>query len=232
MGISNASLGETMIALVPVRKGSERVVNKNVRDFAGSSLLEIKIRQLLRLNLFDEIIVTTDCHDMIDIAKKNGVTGHIRDEQYCLSTTPMTDVYSYLGKTFEEAKDIAYINVTNPLLRDESISACIRSYMTKDDIIKSVNTVHEVKEFLWHENHPVNYNPENQPRSQDLPNYCALNFACNIISAQDMKNMGVIVGHPFKSVIIDKIQSLDIDDIYDFEIAETLYKRASRGDSK
>ena len=221
-----------MIALVPVRKGSERVVNKNVRDFAGSSLLDIKIRQLLRLNLFDKIIVTTDCHDMIDIANKHGVIGHMRDKKYCLSSTAMTEVYSYLGETFEKAKDIAYINVTNPLLKDESISECVRVYKTKNKDIKSVNTVHEVKEFLWHENQPVNYSPENQPRSQDLPNYYALNFACNIISAHDMLDMGMIVGNPFKSVLIDKIQSLDIDDIYDFEIAETLYKRALKGDLK
>ena len=39
-----------------------------------------------------------------------------------------------------------------------------------------------------------------------------------------MFHKGVVVGAPFIGVFIDKIQSLDIDDIHDFEIAETLYK--------
>jgi len=36
-------------ALVAVRSGSVRVVNKNLRPFAGSSLLAIKLQQLKRL---------------------------------------------------------------------------------------------------------------------------------------------------------------------------------------
>ena len=36
-------------ALIPARSGSNRVKNKNVQPFAGSTLLEPKIRQMLRI---------------------------------------------------------------------------------------------------------------------------------------------------------------------------------------
>ena len=38
----------TLKAIIPVRSGSTRVKNKNIRPFAGDSLLAIKIKQLKR----------------------------------------------------------------------------------------------------------------------------------------------------------------------------------------
>ena len=43
-------------ALIPVRSGSVRVKNKNIAPFAGSSLLEIKIRQMLRIPELDGVV--------------------------------------------------------------------------------------------------------------------------------------------------------------------------------
>ena len=42
-------------ALVAVRSGSQRVKNKNIRPFAGSTLLEVKIRQLKKIKELDGI---------------------------------------------------------------------------------------------------------------------------------------------------------------------------------
>ena len=36
-------------AVVPTRKGSERVKSKNTRPFAGKSLLEVKLDRLIEL---------------------------------------------------------------------------------------------------------------------------------------------------------------------------------------
>ena len=47
-------------ALIPVRSGSQRVINKNMRPFAGSSLLEIKIRQMLRIPELDGVVVNSN----------------------------------------------------------------------------------------------------------------------------------------------------------------------------
>ena len=51
---------EKITAVVPIRKGSQRVVDKNLRPFAGSNLLAIKIENLKRVKGIDEILVNTD----------------------------------------------------------------------------------------------------------------------------------------------------------------------------
>jgi CMP-N-acetylneuraminic acid synthetase len=62
-------------AVIPIRKGSQRVPNKNFKEFyKGKNLLELKIENLLQIQLIDEIVVNTDSEDAIQIAKKYGVS--------------------------------------------------------------------------------------------------------------------------------------------------------------
>ena len=56
-------------ALIAVRSGSERVKNKNIRPFAGSSLLEIKIKQLSRVACIDGIVVNSNDPEMLAVAR-------------------------------------------------------------------------------------------------------------------------------------------------------------------
>ena len=60
-------------AVIPVRKGSVRVKNKNTKPFVNTTLLELKIKQLKNVNSIDEIIVSSDCNRMLEIASKMGV---------------------------------------------------------------------------------------------------------------------------------------------------------------
>ena len=59
--------------LIPVRSGSTRVLNKNIRPFANSNLLKIKIEQLQRISRLDGIIVNSNSDEMLDMARTMGV---------------------------------------------------------------------------------------------------------------------------------------------------------------
>ena len=109
-----------MKALVAVRAGSQRVQNKNIRPFAGSSLLEIKLEQLKRVGIFDGIVVNSDDDHMLQIAHNMGCETVKRDAEYASSSVSMSEVYKNMAENID-TDHIAYINVTNPLLRDESI---------------------------------------------------------------------------------------------------------------
>ena len=69
-------------ALVAVRSGSQRVQNKNIRPFADSSLLEIKLSQLKRIQNLDGIIVNSNDDSMLKIAADMGCETVKRDEVY------------------------------------------------------------------------------------------------------------------------------------------------------
>ena len=57
---------QKLTAIVAVRAGSERVPNKNIKKFNGTTLLDIKLRQLKKINYIDEIIVSSDSKRMLN----------------------------------------------------------------------------------------------------------------------------------------------------------------------
>ena len=73
-------------ALIAARSGSVRVKNKNIRPFAGSTLLEVKIEQLKRLNIFDDIVVNSNDDEILEIAQRHSVSVVRRDPYYASNT--------------------------------------------------------------------------------------------------------------------------------------------------
>ena len=65
-------------AVIPVRAGSRRVKDKNIRPFGESNLLIHKIRQLKQVSKIDKIVVSSDSELMLSMAEKEGVEVHKR----------------------------------------------------------------------------------------------------------------------------------------------------------
>tara|TARA_A100001011_G_C14311427_1_gene845797 strand:+ start:2767 stop:3438 length:672 start_codon:yes stop_codon:yes gene_type:complete len=211
-------------ALIPVRKGSQRVIRKNIRDFAGSSLLEIKIRQLQRVSEIDEIVVNSDCDEMLNLAANCGVTAVRRDPFFASNSVPMNDVWGHLAEV-TDCDDIIYTNCTNPLVEDLSYSEAIKAYNNLPQKYDSLTTVNIVQEYLWQEDKAVNYDPSSHPRSQDLPKYHALNFAISILPRNLMVTRKSILGSQFYPFEISNIEAIDVDTMEDFIIAESAYSK-------
>lgn len=211
-------------ALVAVRSGSERVKNKNIRPFAGSNLLEIKLEQLKRIPNLDGIVVNSNDDKMLEIAKLHGVETVKRDEYYAGNSVSMSDVYKNMAENMD-CDIIVYANVTNPLLKDKTIIDAIEEYKKNKDNFDSLNSAHLVKEFMFKDNLPINYDLRHQPRSQDLPDIFALNFAINIISKDSMIENKNVVGCKPNIYAIDEVEATDIDNPIDFDFAEFIYKR-------
>jgi len=211
-------------ALVAVRSGSERVLNKNLRPFAGSNLLELKLKQLKTIKELDGIIVNSNDDRMLEIADKLGVETVKRDPLYATGSVSMSDVYKNMAENFN-ADIVMYANVTNPLVNTESYVNGLKTFLDIRDRFDSLNSAHLVKEFMFLDNLPINYELEHQPRSQDLPNIYALNFAFSILTKKDMIKYTNVVGRTPYMYELTEAESVDIDTEFDFEIAEFLYKK-------
>jgi len=210
-------------ALIAVRSGSKRVPNKNIRKFANSNLLEIKLKQVKKIKGIKSLYVSSDDDRMLLLAKKHGAIALKRDPFYASDKVPMSEVYVHLANSIN-CDHIAYLNVTNPLLKIETLQRCIDTYKNLDSEFDSLATVHKIKEYMWLNGEPINYDPTNHPRSQDLPNICALNFAASILPKTVMINNRNIVGDNFYNYFIEQEESIDVDTILDFSIAEFIYK--------
>lgn len=215
-----------IIAMVPVRKGSQRVISKNTRDFGDTNLLELKLNVLKKVKGIDEIIVTTDCEKCMKIAEKNGVRIHKRDEFHSGSVVTNDQHWYHIAEI--TPGDIVFMaQVTSPMVKVSTYQKAIDRILV-DDGIDSIVSVSPEKKFLWENNKPINYDINTTPKSQDLPNIFSLNFAISMIYKDAMLNRKNVVGNKPYFLYLDKIESVDIDDNFDFEFAEYLYKKLTK----
>ena len=70
-------------ALIAVRGGSSRVPKKNIRNFAGSSLLRIKVEQALKIKSINKVVVSSDSEEMLNLASYLGATPIKRCAKFC-----------------------------------------------------------------------------------------------------------------------------------------------------
>lgn len=208
-------------AVIPIRKGSERVSGKNLRKFAGSSLLEIKISNLKKVKGIDEIIVNTDWDEAIEIAKANGVKYLKREEFYASSACSGSQFFEHLGKV-TDTDIFAYCPVTSPFVKKETMEKAIEMFIN-DDEHDCISTVSLVKEFLWLDGKALNYDPKNAPNSQNLPDVEALNFGFTLVHRSDLIANKNIIGKKPMFIRTSDIEAVDIDTPLDFFIAEQIY---------
>ena len=58
-------------AVIPIRSGSQRVKDKNLRAFADTNLMELKIKNLLQVPELTSIVVITNSELAIEIVNKS-----------------------------------------------------------------------------------------------------------------------------------------------------------------
>jgi CMP-N-acetylneuraminic acid synthetase len=210
-------------AVIPVRKGSVRVRDKNIKPFANTTLLELKIKKLKNINLIDKIIVSSDCNKMLEIASKMGAQVHQREEYYASSEATNSEFFENLAETMD-AEHIMYSPVTCPLISINTYRDCIQDYQLNEKI-ENLVTVSSVKHHLWLNNKPLNYKLTDSPNSQDLPDIYAISYGiCILPRSKMLKYRNVVTKNPtFR--ILDEIESIDIDTEFDFMVAEHIYKK-------
>lgn len=213
-------------AVIPIRSGSQRVKDKNLRPFADTTLMELKIRNLLQVPELSSIVVNTNSELAIEIVNRNfgdKVGVHRREEYYASSQCSGSEFFHHLG-TVTDTDIFVYCPCTSPFVKHQTISKCIKQFLLSSSN-DSLATVSSIKEFLWLDGAPINYDPKRAPNSQDLPNVVALNFGVSVIRKEDLiKNCNIIGNNP-QFVLTDDIESIDIDTPLDFYIAEQLYKK-------
>ena len=212
-------------AVIAARSGSLRVKNKNVRKFGNDSLLIRKIKQLKKIREINDIYVNSNDKKILDIAKKNGAKIMLREQKYASNSIGMNKVYVNVVENVP-SRHILFIHITSPFVKTTSIKKAIKKYFrVSKKKYDSLASVTEFKKFLWLKNKPINYKPQKMPISQDLPNFHYLNFAFNIIEKKKLIKYENIIGRKIFPYHLSEIESFDIDNSEEFELASFLSKK-------
>lgn len=210
-----------MTAVVAVRAGSQRIKNKNIRPFSDTNLLELKLKVLSKVKNIDEIIVNTDSDLMIKIGEKYKVKTQKREAYFASSEATNSDFHKHIGDV-TDSDFIFLAPVCSPFLSVQRHADAIDLFLNSS--CDSLTSCELVKGHLWLDGEPINYSLENVPNSQDLPDIKKLNYGISIIERKSMIERKSVVGYNPEFIILDEIESIDIDDPDTFKTAEVLYE--------
>ena len=142
------------ICLIPARSGSKRVPNKNIKSFAGTSLLEHAVKRALNSNIFSSVVCCTDSESYADIAEKAGA--HIpglRPKSISSSFSPDFDWVNWASheiKQFYGLSIFAILRPTSPFLSSTTINmACTALQKSNYESLRAVAECDQHPAKMW-----------------------------------------------------------------------------------
>lgn len=213
-----------IVALVPMRHHSQRVPGKNYRPVAGKPLYQHIITSLLACPEISEVVVDTDSLPVIEGLRECFPQVRLleRPDYLRADTVPMNEVLIY-DTSQVEADFYLQTHSTNPLLRAETISRAVQSFLSNYPSYDSLFSVTRLKTRLWDQlGRAINHNPAVLLQTQDLPPVYEENSCIYIFTRQNLLTRRNRLGERPLMFPIDAAEAWDIDEELDFAIVDFL----------
>lgn len=208
-------------ALIPIKLGSQRIPGKNIKPFYdGTPLMAFIQNVCLPSDRINETYIYCSDESVQEYILP-GVKFLKRPEFLNADNINANDIIKEFMKSVDA--DI-YVNAhtTSPFAKVETINTCIDKVAS--GLYDSAFCAESLKTFMWQNGVPINFNPDNFPRTQDLPLIYAETSIAYVFSKETFKKYHRRVGIKPYIHEVDKIEAIDIDYPVDFEIANTIYK--------
>ena len=221
------------IAIITARSGSKGLKDKNIRLLAGKPLLVYSIEAAIKSGKFDTVMVSTDSEEYADIARAYGAeVPFLRSENTSSDFASSWDVVSeVLNRYHDIGKDydtFMLLQPTSPLRTSDDICNAYDLYHKKN-----ANSIVSVCKA---DHSPLQYGtlPEDLSltefvnglakgkRRQDLKDYYRINGAVYLANVVFFMEKRDIYSDKCYAYVMDRKQSVDIDDLFDFELTEAL----------
>lgn len=216
-----------IIAILPMKGNSERVPNKNMKLFDKAPLYHAIVKSLLASKFIEYVVIDTDSQTIAKDAKEKfgdkvviiDRPVEIRGDYVSMNNIIKNDL-NHL-----ESEHFIQTHSTNPLLKTQTINNAIELYFKSLEKFDSVFSVTKLQTRLYdHNAKPINHNPEELLRTQDLAPLYEENSNFYIFSKKSFKNAGnKRIGLKPKIYEVNKLEAVDIDEPEDFKLAELLH---------
>jgi CMP-N-acetylneuraminic acid synthetase len=207
-----------------MRSGSQRVKNKNLRHLVDKPLFEFILDELSRIPEFDYVVVDSNSDEILESAGALGIQNLIlskRPEELASSTTSMVEVLKLVSEKFP-ADWYFQTHATSPFLTKSTISNALNQVVS-DETFDSGFGVSEIQQRLWSvRGEPINHDPNVLMPTQDLEPIRIENSSFYIFRKSQLFELGTRYGKKPKLIVIPKLESIDIDDEEDFELASMI----------
>jgi CMP-N-acetylneuraminic acid synthetase len=229
-----------ILALIPARGGSKRLPGKNIRPLAGLPLIAWTIRAALAAGAFADVLVSTDDQSIADVATEYGASvPWLRPDDLSTDTATSVDVVLHALAACAAASrpidSVMLLQPTSPFRSVETISRAIDLHR-RTGMAPVVSVCPAKPHPAWC--FRVSGDGSLQSfagdggslgRSQDLPPVFQLNGTVYLSTAADLRQDRSFLGPRTQALVVSAPEeSVDIDDAWDWRVAECLARDSAR----
>lgn len=220
------------LAIIPARAGSKRLPRKNLLDLHGKPLVVWTIEAAQNSHYIDSVYVSSDDEAIIAIANRLQAKTITRPAELARDTSTTFDAINHtIGLIAEQYEYIVLLQPTSPLRTAQHIDEGVLLLNEKSaDAIVSVSVAEHSP--LWSNTLPPDksmngFLPKKAlQRGQDLPVYYRLNGAIYICRTDRLlAERSFFLPDNIYAYVMEKKDSVDIDDEVDFEFAQALLSK-------
>ena len=204
-----------ILGIIPARGGSKGIPRKNIKMIAGKPLIYWTIEAAKKSKLLDRFLVSTEDSKIAKISKKYGAEVVNRPVKFATDEASTLSVLQHvLSKIKAEA--VIILQPTSPVRDKSIIDACIKRFQdTKADSL-ATGFICKFMEYGTY-----------TQRRQDLKGFFYDDGNIYIIKSELIKS-GKLVGKNVERIETTREQNIEIDDDFDFCMAEQILLKRMR----
>ena len=220
---------ERIVALMPMKAHSARVAGKNFRELAGKPLFRWMLDTLLALPRIDAVVINTDARaELAACGLRDSERVIIRDRkpELCGDLVSMNRV---LRDDVDHVAADLYLmtHSTNPLLSAATIDRAIDTLAAAPTADSLFSVTRVQTRFYRADGSAVNHDPNDLIRTQDLEPWFEENSCLYLFTRASFLATGARIGERPLLFETPRLESIDIDEPEDWQLAEALLERAS-----
>lgn len=229
-----------VLGVIPARGGSRSIPHKNIVSLGGRPLLAYTAEAVLASKRLTRAVLSTDDEEIARVGRGLGLeVPFLRPAALATDETPMADVLRHAMDWLAEyqafsADALVVLQPTSPLRRAEHIDAAVELLIETgaDTVVSVVEVPHQFNPVSLMRLEDGGLRPYlDQPmvlRRQDKPRVYARNGPAVLAARRDVVASGRLYGATVRPLLMERAESVDIDDADDLALAELLLDRRRR----
>lgn len=207
-----------IVAFVPIKMNSQRVPHKNILPLGNHVLAWYVFNALSGVKGIDKIYVYCSDESIKDYIPKN-ISFLKRDPYLDGNEVKGFEIYN---RFINDVDADVYVlsHATSPFIETSSIQSALNHIISGEN--DSAFSAKKIQTFLWDKTGPLNYNPNDVPRTQDLSPIYAEVGAFYMFRKEVFTDMHRRIGNSPYIQVLNDIEGVDIDEPADFEFAKMI----------
>ena len=209
------------IFFVPIKLNSERLPNKMLRKLGNKLLFQYIFYTLLEVKKEVQCKIYCFCSDeRIKEFLPKGIIFLKRDKKLDRNETKGIEIYKSFVEIINDGDNYILCHATSPFIKKDSIIEGLNSILNKG--YDSALSVSKIQTFCWYKNKPINYDLDNIVKTQDIKPVLWETSAFFMFKKKILIEKNRRIGDNPYFVETDRIESIDIDELQDFELAQKI----------